>query len=203
MPTARGGSSPLTRGKLFPFQSENSLIGLIPTHAGKTELDRGAVVDTWAHPHSRGENGRRRFAPGTPVGSSPLTRGKHRPTLPCLARYGLIPTHAGKTYTVPPTYLGLPAHPHSRGENSNNAATTCRVPGSSPLTRGKRQPGAPQRTVQGLIPTHAGKTQPGRCRNDRHWAHPHSRGENTTPTLKVPQTRGSSPLTRGKRLPNF
>ena len=34
------------------------------------------------------------------------------------------------------------------------------VPGSSPLTRGKRSVRGVNRVVQGLIPAHAGKTPP-------------------------------------------
>ncbi|EFF79631.1 hypothetical protein HMPREF0970_01424 [Schaalia odontolytica F0309] len=51
----------------------------------------------------------------------------------------------------------------------------------------------------GLIPAHAGRT-----RRARQWpcgrrAHPRSRGENEELTLLADSTRGSSPLTRGKR----
>ena len=71
--------------------------------------------------------------------------------------------------------------------------------GSSPLTRGKhvqqrlRWPGAR------LIPAHAGKTsyahRPAACPS----AHPRSRGENHCAASQISASRGSSPLTRGKR----
>ena len=70
--------------------------------------------------------------------------------------------------------------------------------GSSPLTRGKRQPSRGSDLGIRLIPAHAGKT---RClfrARKRQAAHPRSRGENCD-RLPVGCPRcGSSPLTRGK-----
>ena len=53
---ANRGSSPLTRGKLYPEWVKNLTRRLIPAHAGKTggDFDRGALQE--AHPRSRGEN---------------------------------------------------------------------------------------------------------------------------------------------------
>ena len=75
---------------------------LIPAHAGKTRSKASPVRSKAAHPRSRGENPGflRRCSDG--VGSSPLTRGKHRPRQAGHARDGLIPAHAGKTRTVVP-----------------------------------------------------------------------------------------------------
>ena len=56
------------------------------------------------------------------------------------------------------------------------------------------------RPVGRLIPTHAGKTATARPRNRRTGAHPHSRGENRRRGGLLVVARGSSPLTRGKRL---
>ena len=55
------------------------------------------------------------------------------------------------------------------------------------------------RAASWLIPAHAGKTcdlTNGFCTL---WAHPRSRGENTTGKDVAPGDTGSSPLTRGKR----
>ena len=91
------GSSPLTRGKLGRDRRRRRGVRLIPAHAGKTDtLALGGFGD-WAHPRSRGENGRSNIRKDIEMGSSPLTRGKQatkwRPDL----RVGLIPAHAGKT----------------------------------------------------------------------------------------------------------
>ena len=92
------------------------------------------------------------------------------------------------------------------------------MPGSSPLTRGKRVGGSPSSGWPGLIPAHAGKTDtpypspPGLRLIPAHAgkttrpalsrpaarAHPRSRGENTATTARSPAWPGSSPLTRGK-----
>ena len=84
-------------------------------------------------------------------------------------------------------------------ENSWSPLTTPGPAGSSPLTRGKRLGGGNEPRVRGLIPAHAGKTPPsGPCRA-RARAHPRSRGENISSPASGVRTRGSSPLTRGKR----
>ena len=93
------------------------------------------------------------------------------------------------------------AHPRSRGENSNSAFMTSSGWGSSPLTRGKRNPDAPRRGARGLIPAHAGKTVWAPTVPGWRWAHPRSRGENYRSTSGHSCVLGSSPLTRGKRIP--
>ena len=70
------GSSPLTRGKLLSSFCVGDGGGLIPAHAGKTEADRCPVVQSWAHPRSRGENAGHDTPAAHGGGSSPLTRGK-------------------------------------------------------------------------------------------------------------------------------
>ena len=98
--------------------------GLIPTHAGKTKPVNNALQGLGAHPHSRGENrGVYRYSED-PEGSSPLTRGKPQTGDQDGDQAGLIPTHAGKTGTMPGAGPFLWAHPHSRGEN---VMTSCAV----------------------------------------------------------------------------
>ena len=70
------GSSPLTRGKHFPFTLDDGTRRLIPAHAGKTAPLNLPWGPTGAHPRSRGENRRTRTACSPASGSSPLTRGK-------------------------------------------------------------------------------------------------------------------------------
>ena len=132
-------------------------------------------------------------------GSSPLTRGKHPLCRFALGLSGLIPAHAGKTRRWPRRTRPTRAHPRSRGENSSLALCVVVATGSSPLTRGKRLPKSSAGHLQGLIPAHAGKTG-SRVRSGR-WkpAHPRSRGENKVHAVRTQITKGSSPLTRGKR----
>ena len=134
-----------------------------------------------AHPRSRGENRAFGARQVEACGSSPLTRGK-------LAGQWL-------------RQLIERAHPRSRGENSINPFGSRRGAGSSPLTRGKhRSTGSVVPEVR-LIPAHAGKTpQCSRAPGPRE-AHPRSRGENRSGLSSATTQTGSSPLTRGKRVP--
>ena len=214
------GSSPLTRGKRSEDRQGEACRGLIPAHAGKTSTWLFVSLVTWAHPRSRGENQSKHTRSPACAGSSPLTRGKLGVGHCAIDCHGLIPAHAGKTNRVPckpgdagliPAHAGKTtgqtavrggdwAHPRSRGENDILNATGFRLTGSSPLTRGKPARGRVTFRSGRLIPAHAGKT--GLCDTPvvSHRAHPRSRGENTVGALAVLPDRGSSPLTRGKRV---
>ena len=49
--------------------------GLIPAHAGSTDVPAAEEVFARAHPRSRGEHSKREGKENTKMGSSPLTRG--------------------------------------------------------------------------------------------------------------------------------
>ena len=174
----RGGSSPLTRGKPRGHALLRGAQGLIPAHAGKTADHRSMPVKASAHPRSRGENGKPSGVDLSAAGSSPLTRGKHRPSSSRPATPGLIPAHAGKTAPDGCSHPPSPAHPRSRGENEIEALLDPEQQGSSPLTRGKRDARLLQALRARLIPAHAGKTLPASQWARRARAHPRSRGEN-------------------------
>ena len=192
------GSSPLTRGKHARYALVPVLLGLIPTHAGKTSDRAARSRQRGAHPHSRGENIRAQVSPNHGSGSSPLTRGKHPASAARRADPGLIPTHAGKTWRRGNADAPHRAHPHSRGENTAYMRADHPELGSSPLTRGKPDASARAGCLPGLIPTHAGKTPCGAPPYLVLGAHPHSRGENEKAGIPASLGSGSSPLTRGK-----
>ena len=138
--TQGSGSSPLARGK--PIRQGHGWIipRLIPARAGKTVGVRGGGFVAWAHPRSRGENGRTSL-PSSPVnGSSPLARGKLRRRRSNGARARLIPARAGKIVGA--------------------FGDATRILGSSPLARGKRGSRTRRLRRQRLIPARAGKTIP-------------------------------------------
>ena len=152
------GSSPLTRGKLSRCSRCVLLTGLIPAHAGKTQMRAKRFMTLWAHPRSRGENQSLSAAPYSTIGSSPLTRGKLFIYYYLFLIRGLIPAHAGKTCHFLPDRQPDGAHPRSRGENAHVYLSWIKNRGSSPLTRGKHL-GLPNLTTHyRLIPAHAGKT---------------------------------------------
>ena len=192
------GSSPLTRGKLIFGSLRVMRRGLIPAHAGKTPSSSPTTSPRRAHPRSRGENdGNDAMRPDAP-GSSPLTRGKRRHKQVCGHPAGLIPAHAGITQCGRGHVYCAPAHPRSRGENPIKRQGNPSGYGSSPLTRGKPRVARVAGLPGGLIPAHAGKTQPPTARPVAGWAHPRSRGENSAPATATRRPSGSSPLTRGK-----
>ena len=153
-----------------------------------------------AHPRSRGENRTTaRFAPSA-LGSSPLTRGKRHQRCLRGSPQGLIPAHAGKTVSEPPSMATARAHPRSRGENFERYASKGSERGSSPLTRGKLSHQSQVALQIRLIPAHAGKTSRPSAPPSAWSAHPRSRGENGTMPGSTRMVSGSSPLTRGKRF---
>ena len=198
---AGSGSSPLTRGKHRVRTPEAGEDRLIPAHAGKTLGEGDVALAPGAHPRSRGENAITDTGHGLGVGSSPLTRGKLTSPDEQLIKLGLIPAHAGKTRSARSRRACPGAHPRSRGENISRPPLASWKAGSSPLTRGKRPPGAISRESVRLIPAHAGKTDTGGVSTYGHGAHPRSRGENRRDTARSRPDQGSSPLTRGKRPP--
>ena len=160
-PTVKGeGSSPLTRGKRPRRHQRGYGLGLIPAHAGKTGPPRRSAGRSRAHPRSRGENRSGLLSATMRTGSSPLTRGKRDLVGIVKVVSRLIPAHAGKTRSVASMSTVRPAHPRSRGENHIECVAAVQFGGSSPLTRGKRDPAADRTNRGRLIPAHAGKTLP-------------------------------------------
>ena len=195
------GSSPLTRGKPRSCERSGQAWGLIPAHAGKTELRSPIKVMRRAHPRSRGENRFHLHSSASRSGSSPLTRGKPAKLQKAHRAQGLIPAHAGKTRGPGCGMRAGQAHPRSRGENLSAQFELCSMVGSSPLTRGKLCLRRCDCKICGLIPAHAGKTWRTRGLRPRRWAHPRSRGENQAGRVLLVNAKGSSPLTRGKLVP--
>ena len=171
------GSSPLTRGKRSLHPAPQTDNGLIPAHAGKTNVFMIVVLTAWAHPRSRGENPRGHMSARATLGSSPLTRGKHLRGQGSQPGAGLIPAHAGKTCRGRSWHRRPRAHPRSRGENRPSRTTLARATGSSPLTRGKLPLNGDEGSGGGLIPAHAGKNAVRRIEQNQEGAHPRSRGE--------------------------
>ena len=198
MSTRECGSSPLTRGKLGDLEDVHTRVRLIPAHAGKTRARPAPGGGSRAHPRSRGENTAYMRDGHLEMGSSPLTRGKHRLGIGCHTLFRLIPAHAGKTGSQACRRRSSTAHPRSRGENVTALDGSPFTLGSSPLTRGK--PGRPMSgpPAPRLIPAHAGKTCSAAADRRSCPAHPRSRGENLRRSSDSAQENGSSPLTRGK-----
>ena len=111
------GSSPLTRGKRQVREMCITCQGIIPAHAGKTQVAGSLASGRGDHPRSRGENGLPGFVDADDGGSSPLTRGKQDQGIVRGVGAGIIPAHAGKTRRVAGLAARAGDHPRSRGEN--------------------------------------------------------------------------------------
>ena len=94
---ASAGSSPLTRGAPAEGLHPTPRVGLIPAHAGSTQLRVQRGKTSGAHPRSRGEHFDRVTELVELWGSSPLTRGALNLLRREDLRFGLIPAHAGST----------------------------------------------------------------------------------------------------------
>ena len=188
------------RGKLDHVQARCARDGLIPAHAGKTCSWCRTSPRRSAHPRACGENGRGLCVVAEHAGSSPRMRGKPRVGGERLYTNGLIPAHAGKTGAATKASGLIPAHPRACGENSSLASPLPFPLGSSPRMRGKRLSPRRSRSIPGLIPAHAGKTNCELCPHRPGWAHPRACGENILgKTLRQPRW-GSSPRMRGKHF---
>ena len=150
-----------------------------------------------AHPRSRGEHVLSFDAIWLAMGSSPLTRGAPWADSMIPPSTGLIPAHAGSTGRHAHHHHRARAHPRSRGEHCTTSWVRSRLVGSSPLTRGARCAGCPEKMQNGLIPAHAGSTTSSHHIARVGSAHPRSRGEHRPRILGLRRRSGSSPLTRG------
>ena len=111
------------------------------------------------------------------AGSSPHTRGTHCAAIDQSTKARFIPTHTGNTTPRHSSQLIAPVHPHTHGEHQcfpSQARIRC---GSSPHTRGTRNP----------LKDKAAATT----------VHPHTHGEHRATRCESLSARGSSPHTRG------
>ena len=91
----------------------------------------------------------------------------------------------------------LPDHPRSRGVYAEAAPNEYVETGSSPLARGLRVRGRPERTVARIIPARAGFTRPCPYPSCHYRDHPRSRGVYRIVQSLMRHESGSSPLARG------
>ena len=111
------GSSPLTRGKPVREIPGRRVLGLIPTHAGKTSCSSPSRPSTRAHPRSRGENLKCGCLAVAVFGSSPLTRGKTSPRN-CGRGVGrFIPTDRGKLICIDEVHVTNWKAPNAQGQH--------------------------------------------------------------------------------------
>src|SRR5690606_25875030 len=128
-------------------------------------------------PRVRGEHTTRGIRKKLRSGSSPRTRGTHRPPPGTDASRRLIPAYAGNTHSPSSVTRPQAAHPRVRGEHGSESERDHGGYGSSPRTRGTRSAAGLACCWHRLIPAYAGNTLPGPRGFVDRTAHPRVRGE--------------------------
>ena len=174
------GSSPRMRGSLNLSLPPTLKRGIIPAHAGLTLGATSNRSQFWDHPRacgahykffactrsSWGSSPRMRGSPtvdSTTVklqGSSPRMRGSLSFESFFPQEYGIIPAHAGLTPTISRRATRTRDHPRACGAHKSASFLDTGVPGSSPRMRGSLFGFYDFKFHDGIIPAHAGLTQP-------------------------------------------
>ena len=152
----RTGSSPRMRGAAAAFLGSVATSGIIPAHAGSRPRASTTTSASGDHPRACGEQ----LAPlgigGVGEGSSPRMRGAGLGLDRDGLGDGIIPAHAGSSFTL--TFASTIAgdHPRACGEQAVLASGFIMPLGSSPRMRGAVEMFNLFRNRLGIIPAHAG-----------------------------------------------
>ncbi len=112
---------------------------------------------------------------------------------------GIIPADAGSTTSTRRVSATTGDHPRGRGEHEARPSVLRTSTGSSPRTRGARNPCRATCPPVGIIPADAGSTSRTRSSASSTRDHPRGRGEHFWSTYTLILRPGSSPRTRGAR----
>ena len=111
------GSSPRMRGTHSSLDAYGVAQGIIPAHAGNTGGAARAPRARWDHPRACGEHPWGRLTSGIATGSSPRMRGTLGTGNHIQLGMGIIPAHAGNTYTRNHRNVSSRDHPRACGEH--------------------------------------------------------------------------------------
>ena len=194
------GSSPHTRGtRITPLPSPK--IRFIPACAGNAGSGVSSSSVSPVHPRMRGE----RSAGGRPawacLGSSPHARGTRQGVPPLSEALRFIPACAGNAGTSPASTARHSVHPRMRGERGLVGVLKPPGGGSSPHTRGTHDVCLIDTPPSRFIPAYAGNARRRRCPSRPVSVHPRIRGERSGNGKRLIRSIGSSPHTRGTRIP--
>ena len=195
------GSSPHTRGALLAAWCHNGIRGIIPAYAGSTCKPLSCTLAPRDHPRIRGEHCEEVAKDCGAAGSSPHTRGALLSEHDIAYYTGIIPAYVGSTRQARTPAARRRDHPRIRGEHSTTSRLISANSGSSPHTRGAPAARISAARASGIIPAYAGSTRrhntPERIGRD----HPRIRGEHPVDGVDAHGRGGSSPHTRGARIP--
>ena len=175
-PPAHTGSSPRMRGSLVSAATCKRNLGIIPAHAGLTVAGSRARVDAPDHPRACGAHHVAHPSTAAMSGSSPRMRGSHAYSLKSGRSSGIIPAHAGLTWTMERLSRSCGDHPRACGAHSSKSGWTKTWQGSSPRMRGSPSSTHHRSTATGIIPAHAGLTADPANHHDSRRDHPRACG---------------------------
>ena len=187
------------RGTLSRIVRGHAVTGIIPAHAGNTRYPSCQPEPRRDHPRACGEHFPESAICGHNRGSSPRMRGTRTAQSTATPGHGIIPAHAGNTYSAHPWIGQTGDHPRACGEHPcARGHVSCRC-GSSPRMRGTRKRLSFHQVHIGIIPAHAGNTLNILREYDSRGDHPRACGEHRSRERRVGAIRGSSPRMRGTR----
>ena len=112
---------------------------------------------------------------------------------------GIIPAHAGNTFSSESSRFSCGDHPRACGEHMYTPVCTSAWLGSSPRMRGTHTHAIISERVRGIIPAHAGNTMITAAAHPRCRDHPRACGEHQLSVHWSTSCVGSSPRMRGTR----
>ena len=194
------GSSPRMRGSRPSAGIRNPQTGIIPAHAGLTDLQRMRAASERDHPRACGAHQVKIITEEIMLGSSPRMRGSRKVKIIVIKNDGIIPAHAGLTAGALTSESTSRDHPRACGAHQNPYNQTDCLPGSSPRMRGSQGPQAARHRHDGIIPAHAGLTTGDRPTVTRARDHPRACGAHNPVPANGRVGGGSSPRMRGSRF---
>ena len=187
------------RGSLFFVLAPACNDGIIPAHAGLTELEIEHQAAIGDHPRACGAHFLHDFFSLTIIGSSPRMRGSPNVPIRVRANIGIIPAHAGLTRTRPSTRQCIRDHPRACGAHARSRAVKPVTSGSSPRMRGSPSRKCSLKQTIGIIPAHAGLTDLLPAVDAVVGDHPRACGAHILWLKKGIRRLGSSPRMRGSQ----
>ena len=195
------GSSPHARGTRYRASARQLSQRFIPACAGNASPCQVPTMIGAVHPRIRGERTWGMITPSGLAGSSPHTRGTRDGKTCGDDDFRFIPAYAGNASGRARRASTGTVHPRIRGERDPYPFVTAANFGSSPHTRGTRLDDIPGIGSRRFIPAYAGNAPSRPGLKSSATVHPRIRGERSRPFFLADVIHGSSPHTRGTRLP--
>ena len=193
------GSSPRMRGSLDYLRHLHAAHGIIPAHAGLTNLHDFLFSHFGDHPRACGAHFKSGRWDGYFKGSSPRMRGSLVADSGRFGFPGIIPAHAGLTTTHHRARWARRDHPRACGAHKKRPKMTKKMMGSSPRMRGSRADDDLRADDVGIIPAHAGLTECIQVYLTATRDHPRACGAHSYSNAWSGIRPGSSPRMRGSR----